>query len=443
MFKRHLFFFAILTFLVVDGACYTIDDSDYSTLKYSENPTGPQWGLFGGLNSEILNYPAPNGTTITVDASQYAPCSASDNCAVQFSFTGSGITIYILQAGLTGMSASLTVDSAPAISTSLAAPPAPQYYKARVPMFSVQNLVSGNHTVVMSVLDWNNSHSAMMLDYIDVNQAVVASSTPSTPSTTPSASDTTFAAASATATNAAIVAGGVVGGVAGLLGLGALAYFCFCRRRRCRRHSVPLNDGPALLSPGPEPRFTQSAGPFSTTATLFLSTPSGAASPLQDVASISNTAVPDSTTSTSMTSNDSSKRLPTSTSVGVGNPNPDNGPNLRASPPPVAAATAGAFPREKLRQHSILNSVSRTATPSSGDPGVQADPELTDSQADFVNSLYRNNIPGPVVARVLERMLASPQGGVLSWLRRANEIGDGETTSGTAPPSYEFVSAQS
>ncbi|KAF9239698.1 hypothetical protein BU15DRAFT_61913 [Melanogaster broomeanus] len=477
MFKLHLFFFAILTFLVVDGGCYTIDDSDYSTLKYSENPTGQQWSLFGGLNSAILDYPAPNGTIITATIRRYPQYIASDNCAIQFSFTGSGITIYVLQAGLLGMSASLTIDLAPAISTALAAPPAPQYYKARVPVFSVQGLVSGNHTVVMSVLDWNNSYSAMMLDYIDVNQAVVTSSTPTT--TTPSTgsdSQTTIGAVSATAstsntdvplasskTNVAIIAEGVVAGIAGLLGLGVLAYFCFRRRRR--GHTVSLNEGP-VLSPGLEPRVAQSVRPFSSTATLFLRPSSGVASLLQDVASTSTAAVPDSTTSTSMTNNDSSSQLPTTTSVGVCSPNPDNVPNLRASPPPVAAAPAGAFPREKSRQHRLLNSVSSTATPSSGDPGVQANPEFTDSQADFVNTLYRNNIPGPIVARVLERMLVSPQSdgstgandpelrahlgmppqtraGVLSWLRGASEIGDGETTIGTAPPSYYFVSAQS
>ncbi|KAI6138960.1 hypothetical protein BKA82DRAFT_9346 [Pisolithus tinctorius] len=35
-------------------------------------------------------------------------------------------------------------------------------------------------------------------------------------------------------------------------------------------------------------------------------------------------------------------------------------------------------------------------------------PVLTDEQADFVASIYQNNVPAPVVARVLERMLANP-----------------------------------
>lgn len=34
---------------------------------------------------------------------------------------------------------------------------------------------------------------------------------------------------------------------------------------------------------------------------------------------------------------------------------------------------------------------------------------LTNEQAGFVNSLFNNNVPAPVIARVLGRMLANPQ----------------------------------
>lgn len=100
---------------------------------------------------------------------------------------------------------------------------------------------------------------------------------------------------------------------------------------------------------------------------------------------------------------------------------------------------------------------------------------LTDEQADFVTSLYQNNVPVAVVARVLERMLANPnpQGAdpssavgaydpelrpymgngqpvpPASYARRmswfdggASQYGDGETTIGTAPPSYDYARAQ-
>lgn len=36
----------------------------------------------------------------------------------------------------------------------------------------------------------------------------------------------------------------------------------------------------------------------------------------------------------------------------------------------------------------------------------QSHPSLTDDQADFVNSLYANNVPAGAIARVIERMMA-------------------------------------
>jgi len=97
---------------------------------------------------------------------------------------GSGLTIYVLQAGPQGMSASLSIDSGTATTATLGAPPAPQYYIPHVTLFNVQNIPSGTHTAVMTVLDWNGGFSGMMLDYIDVNQAEVAGPTSGSPTPT-------------------------------------------------------------------------------------------------------------------------------------------------------------------------------------------------------------------------------------------------------------------
>lgn len=105
-------------------------------------------------------------------------------------------------------------------------------------------------------------------------------------------------------------------------------------------------------------------------------------------------------------------------------------------------------------------------------PIARPNAALTDDQADFVNSLFNNNVPAPVVARVLERMLTNPQGasttgfndpelrahlnpgnlatvshsqapaGGAPWQPTLIDIGDGETTVGTAPPSYDYARAQ-
>ena len=101
---------------------------------------------------------------------------------------GSGITIYVLQAGPQGMSASLSIDSGTATTATLGAPPPPQYYVPHVTLFNVQNIQSGTHSAVMTVLDWNGGFSGMMLDYIDVNQAEVSAPTSSNPNPSPSPS---------------------------------------------------------------------------------------------------------------------------------------------------------------------------------------------------------------------------------------------------------------
>ena len=107
---------------------------------------------------------------------------------------GSGITVYVLQAGPQGMSASLSIDSGTATTATLGAPPSPQYYIPHVTLFSVQNIPSGTHTAVMTVLDWNGGFSGMMLDYFDINQAEVAGpTTGSSPSSGSSSSPTTAA----------------------------------------------------------------------------------------------------------------------------------------------------------------------------------------------------------------------------------------------------------
>lgn len=70
MLKSHLLFVATLLYPALVQADYTIDDSNYSTLKFSENPSGPVWGPFGSDTGEVLEIRLPNGTMQTVDATQ-------------------------------------------------------------------------------------------------------------------------------------------------------------------------------------------------------------------------------------------------------------------------------------------------------------------------------------------------------------------------------------
>lgn len=70
MSKFRTLFLVLYLYLVLARAGYTIDDSDYSTLKFSENPAGPVWGPFGSDTGEVLKIRLPNGTMQTVDATQ-------------------------------------------------------------------------------------------------------------------------------------------------------------------------------------------------------------------------------------------------------------------------------------------------------------------------------------------------------------------------------------
>lgn len=65
-FKRLLVSLALVSFVRAD---YYIDDQNFTSLLFSENPGGAKWGPFqeGG---ETLSISLANGTMLTVDASQ-------------------------------------------------------------------------------------------------------------------------------------------------------------------------------------------------------------------------------------------------------------------------------------------------------------------------------------------------------------------------------------
>ncbi|KAI6009410.1 hypothetical protein F5J12DRAFT_823448 [Pisolithus orientalis] len=515
---------------------YTIDDSNYSVLKFSENPAGPVWGPFGSDTGEQLSIRLPNGTMMAINSAQCydgtffhlqvltGSCSLFRCSLYPVPTLGSGITIYVLQAGPQGMSASLSIDSGTATTATLGAPPAPQYNIPQVVLFDVQNLVSGNHTAIMTVLDWDDGFSGMMLDYIDVNDAVVAGTTPTTPvanqtptptttqsssnpsttvsvtsqssqSTTTASNQTSSTATppaivssltNSTSTSAAVgatssplagssnlstsssskinvgaIAGGAAAGAVGLLALCALVVLFF-RRRRSR--SSNGNTTPLLRRP--ESRFL--AGPF---VDPFARTPTvpGDGSILTVAAGeLSGASIGGADAGTTPDIGSQSPSLPSSTAARF---SPQGGSAAQSSVPDISSAPVGVSPLRQLPAIPISPGDSREANQAGGTgPNSQSrmQPVLTDEQADFVTSLYQNNVPAPVVARVLERMLANPNPSpygsnpgaavgpydpelraympmpasghrrVLSWL--GSQVGDAEST---APPSYDHAQTHS
>ena len=88
---------------------------------------------------------------------------------------GSGITIYVFNAGVTGMTAGFSVDGGTAVPSTIQAPPPPDYQVSNVSLYNIQGLPSGNHTMQMSLLDWNGGGTSMKFDYAYVNETFVAS----------------------------------------------------------------------------------------------------------------------------------------------------------------------------------------------------------------------------------------------------------------------------
>ena len=126
--------------------------------------------------------------------------SVCTECRGSRCLAGSGITIYVLQAGAQGINASLTIDGGAPRYNVLDAPPGPSFYVANVTLFSVQGMTTGNHMATMTVLNWDNIFSGMMFDYALINQTIVTATTTTTGSAA-SASSTASSASTSTTTS--------------------------------------------------------------------------------------------------------------------------------------------------------------------------------------------------------------------------------------------------
>ncbi|KAF8552832.1 hypothetical protein OG21DRAFT_1511006 [Imleria badia] len=389
-FSKRFRLLASLALVSLARADYYIDDQNYTSLLYSQNPGGAIWGPFN--EGHIIAIPLANGTMMPVDATQcfnytytYAACTVANNCQVQIPFTGSGITIYVLQAGAQGINASLTIDGGAPKYNVLPAPPGPNFYTPSVTLFSIQGMTTGNHTATMTVQNWNNIFSGMMFDYAVINQTVVSTTTTSSPIVSSTALSTTLiptstetSSPSKSTTNVGAIVGGVVGGLAALVAL-LLALF-YLRRR----HSEAPRFGANLEA---EPRIEP------------VSADSLHHQELQRQTVV--TAVP--TTEGLVTGTVSAHALPHSTSSG----------SLSSSPRGKSQSGTTNLSMSQIASSDVTSpaqagGLSSAYSPSeSSRPRIQqTHPMLTDDQVDFVNNLYANNVPAAVIARVIERMMA-------------------------------------
>ncbi|KAG9318218.1 hypothetical protein JVU11DRAFT_298 [Chiua virens] len=263
----HVCQWYIIPFLLVTTvlADYNIDNANTSVV-YSISPSLTGWQTFSvnGV-TEALNITNSTGSyIIPLDPSHcydgnYAQgvCGTNDNCFVQIPFTGSGVTMYVYNAGGSGMTASFSVDGGTAVSQTIQQPPGPSFQQSNVSMYDIQGLTSGSHTMVMTVLDWNGADTSMKFDYAYVNETFVV--VPATTSSTSSQTSTSSASQTSQKTSQSstgiqtttgtpsassnkINLGGVIGGTLGGTVLLAGILIGFCCLRKKRKTAIPQQD---------------------------------------------------------------------------------------------------------------------------------------------------------------------------------------------------------
>jgi hypothetical protein len=207
--------------------------------------------------------------------------------------------------------------------------------------------------------------------------------------------------------SAAAAAGGAVGGLA-IVAILILAIF-HCRRQRKQLQSQSAN--PEVTTPS---FIAQSipAPPYA--AVPFLAT---AASNVRPSAAGSS---PDRRTTTDAivtTASASPEPLSQASAVPTGSRKSRDARQSTAS----ATITASGGPRP-LSQASVV-------------PASVVPAQLTDEQADFINNLHLHNVPTGAIARVMERMLAGRDPGVIGSGSQTRVV-DNDAFS-RAPPSYE------
>ncbi|KAI6111044.1 hypothetical protein F5141DRAFT_1112212 [Pisolithus sp. B1] len=433
----RLLLFALAVIVPSVWADYYIDDTN-TTLTYSSGPKAA-WGPFAA-GGETLQLLLPNGTYQTIDpfvcynhTYRYAACFSTDSCILEMPFTGSGITVFVYQAGPVGINASISIDGGRNETNVLSAPPAPNYEVANVPMFSVQELETGSHTLWMTVNDLFGSYSGMMFDYAYVNETFVSaaeasaatattSSTSSLPSSSTSPTTTptsTSSTSKSRGVNIGAVVGGVLGGVA-LIMAGVIATVFLRRRRR--------SDTVNLVSEGdvqPFDPYIPYDPPVSQVQTAYN------ANTGPNSSAYYTTHLPSATTPLAP-----NRRQPSAETGSDLTPLP-----WTSSGAPLSQDTnSSSSGRDRKTQLVLPNPSSRQSPPDDGrvveSSTQELLPSLTDEQADFITGLYNNNIPAPVVARVVQRMLVDRQAGVREW---ESELGLTRSYSiaTTAPPSYD------
>jgi len=272
-----------------------------------------------------------------------------------------------------------------------------------VTLYNIQSLPLSFHEMTITFAPWGGGYSELAFDYAFVNET--KPSPPPSPSPTPSPSLSTPAAPH----HSRFPVGAVVGVVGGLVVIATIVFaLVYFRRKRHASLITETQPNSAGLQPLAAPQPTMAYVPTSSTflTATHLHHPSG----------------------------------PVSSQDNYGNSQPasaSSGDFLIPSIPPVNATNADdnpsgttySPPREADFNRTSEN---RTSSLQSNDPGNQ----ITDEQADFVNTLYSHNIPAPAIARVMERMIGGQVDTASESLAGAPGVSRRDTTATMGPPGY-------
>ncbi|KAI9569017.1 hypothetical protein HD554DRAFT_643066 [Boletus coccyginus] len=420
-------------------ADYHIDNANSSVI-YSMAPSesGVAWSNYS-VNTQELALSFSNSTgnyTVPLDSSHcydenYAlgVCGTGDNCYVEMPFTGSGITMYVFNAGLSGMTASCSIDGGQANPNSIDAPPAPTYQISNVSLCSIQGLSSGNHTMKMTVLDWNGSATSMKFDYAYVNETFVA--TPATTSATSSMTSTSTSSQTPTQASAGnsgsnqVNLGAIIGGTLGGLALlaGVIGFF-YWRRRKAPRKTVfspestfQVNPFTSEFSDPTPPPVPYTQRPF--TGAQHRET-SSSVPPLMRTAILRDALAAGNY---SLTPDQSSQSVRSGQSSAVFQP-------LRRQPSYSITDTDPPL-------HSGVSQVADLGSPFS-DVQVASRYGLTAEQVGVVERLRADNVPVETISRVIEGFVSSNLGlSADETTGRKSTRGARSVFSAAPPPSYQ------
>ncbi|KAI6038436.1 hypothetical protein EDC04DRAFT_2695214 [Pisolithus marmoratus] len=171
-------------------AAFYIDNANSSVRYYSLQNSA--WKQYGSDLGTITLYPEPRESVTVSYETCYnetyclGRCMTDDECEAQIPFAGTGITIYVTNAGFQGVNASLSVDGVHSINGTIPPPTSPSYQTPRVSLLAIQSLAYAYHIATLSILDWDGGNTSLYFDYAMIEDST-ATSQPLTPTPTTSA----------------------------------------------------------------------------------------------------------------------------------------------------------------------------------------------------------------------------------------------------------------